>query len=274
MSTDSLPLTDRLQLQRESPFSPIWDWKVIILMTVGVLAALVFGGLSAFVVVFIDLYRDGGQVALEAAVAQPESIVVNVTPAVSLVSFSVQVSLLFLSVYLLGMVPRNISWVEFGFRRVAARWLSIGAALAIIFLFIRLTIVLAIVGVAYLILPDINATIEATEARAELLTPSDEMFVLLALIVLVSVITPIVEEMFFRGVLYRWLRNRLSFWGAAAISSVVFGLFHFNPIVFIAAAIVGFPLAWLYERTGSLWPSIILHAVTNFFAQGLLYLVA
>jgi hypothetical protein len=59
-------------------------------------------------------------------------------------------------------------------------------------------------------------------------------------------------------------------WAAALISSGIFGLLHYTDPDSIAVvpqlALLGVLLAWLYERTGSLWPPIILHVLNNAIA--------
>jgi membrane protease YdiL (CAAX protease family)/uncharacterized RDD family membrane protein YckC len=84
---------------------------------------------------------------------------------------------------------------------------------------------------------------------------------------LVVVAAPLSEEIFFRGFMYGGLRRRLAPWAAALISGLVFGMLHFTGggtiTVVPPLLLLGVLLALLYERTGSLWPPIILHAVNN-----------
>jgi len=85
-------------------------------------------------------------------------------------------------------------------------------------------------------------------------------------------ITPISEELFFRGFIFRGLIPRLGPWGAMLVSAAVFSFFHLSVGVLIPILITGFLLAWLYWRTGSLWASIGAHAGQNtlaLLAQGL-----
>lgn len=272
MALSNLDIGSTEFLKSESPFPAVWSGWQIALMSLGVLFSLVMGALAASAVLLFDLYQAEGLEAVMALADDASTFVPNVTPAVTLASVSVQSVLLFLSIFLFGVLPAKLSWAEFGFRPTSSIWLGLGAVLAIVFLFVRLAIVLAIVAVVVLVSPDFTDMVNSIETRAELLAPESSLLVTFALIILVSVVVPIVEEMVFRGVLYRWLRGRMTFWVASSVSALIFGLFHFQPLVVVAAALMGFPLAWLYERTGSLWPCIVMHAVTNFFAQGVLYL--
>ena len=87
-------------------------------------------------------------------------------------------------------------------------------------------------------------------------------------------IAPITEELFFRGFMFAGLRRALPFAAAAAISAGLWGLFHFTGPgtwgVVLQLAAFGIALSWLYERTGSIWPPIAVHAINNALAFALL----
>jgi membrane protease YdiL (CAAX protease family) len=77
---------------------------------------------------------------------------------------------------------------------------------------------------------------------------------------------PIVEEIFFRGLLYRALRNRLTVIPAALLGGFVFGAIHGTtyPLDTLPPRVVfGVVACLLYERTGSLYPSIALHGLID-----------
>ena len=78
--------------------------------------------------------------------------------------------------------------------------------------------------------------------------------------------TPFTEEVFFRGFVFTGLWPRLGSTGAIIVSALIFSLFHPALGVLIPIFITGVLLAWLYRRTGSLWPSIVAHAGQNAIA--------
>ena len=85
-------------------------------------------------------------------------------------------------------------------------------------------------------------------------------------------VTPMSEELFFRGFIFRGLLPRVGPWAAMLISAAVFSGFHLSVGVLIPIFITGFLFAWLYWRTGSLWAAIGAHAGQNtlaLLAQGL-----
>jgi len=90
---------------------------------------------------------------------------------------------------------------------------------------------------------------------------------------LIIVAAPVSEELFFRGFMFAGLRRSLPLWPAAVISAAIWGALHLgggNVGVAIQLAIFGVILAWLYERSGTLWAPILAHATNNTIAFVLL----
>lgn len=79
----------------------------------------------------------------------------------------------------------------------------------------------------------------------------------------VAVIAPLTEELFFRGFLYAGLRTHVGMPKAMLISTLFFSALHFSVDAFIPIFVLGLFLAWTYEKTGSLYPGILLHAANN-----------
>jgi membrane protease YdiL (CAAX protease family) len=77
------------------------------------------------------------------------------------------------------------------------------------------------------------------------------------------ILAPVVEEGLFRGVFYQWLRDREGMVAALIVSSLIFGLIHFNLMAFLSLTFFGAAMAWLYERTGNLLGCIVAHALFN-----------
>ena len=77
------------------------------------------------------------------------------------------------------------------------------------------------------------------------------------------VAAPLCEEIIFRGFFFGMLRPRWGFIPAALLSSAVFALLHGTLSVFVPIFVVGVCLAYVYERTGSLYLSILYHGLFN-----------
>ncbi len=89
------------------------------------------------------------------------------------------------------------------------------------------------------------------------------------LFVLAVLAAPLMEEALFRGLLLPALRRRWSFLVSALVVTALFAGLHtwqtagYWPAMGVIA-LCGFALAWLRERTGSLWPPIAFHMGFNF----------
>lgn len=105
----------------------------------------------------------------------------------------------------------------------------------------------------------------ANDVLARLLQTGLSTAELAWILILVGVIVPVGEEVFFRGFVYGTLR-RWGMWRAVALSAIYFGAVHQQIVHFLPIAVLGMVLALLYERTGSLVSSITVHGVNNVVA--------
>ena len=157
---------------------------------------------------------------------------------------------------------------DFGLR---GKWSDLGLGL-VVAIAVQLLILPAI---AYLLRPLLGEP-EVSGPVQDLLDKSQGL-AFAGLILSVAVGAPIVEELFFRGLLLRSLQRRVPNWAAVAVSAVAFGIAHGSALpvdavvlVMISLTVFGAILAVLAIRTGRLGPSIVTHAVFNLFT--LLYL--
>jgi CAAX protease family protein len=93
-------------------------------------------------------------------------------------------------------------------------------------------------------------------------------------------IAPIAEEFFFRGVLFRSIRDRHGFWVGAVASGFAFGLIHYIPGPALNAALLmsvmvftGIGLAFIYERRGWIVAPIAAHMTFNVIGLTLIYIL-
>ncbi len=134
---------------------------------------------------------------------------------------------------------------------------------------------LVLPGIAYLMRPLLGEP-EVSGPVQDLLDRSQGL-AFAGLILSVAVGAPIVEELFFRGLLLRSLQRRVPDWAAVATSAVAFGIAHGSALpvdavllVMTSLTVFGAILAVMAIRTGRLGPSIVTHAAFNLFT--LLYL--
>ena len=79
----------------------------------------------------------------------------------------------------------------------------------------------------------------------------------------IAIAGPILEEMLFRGVITTTLLKSYSPKKAVIYSALIFGIFHLNPAQILVATLLGFLLGWLFYKTHSLIPCIIVHILNN-----------
>ena len=79
----------------------------------------------------------------------------------------------------------------------------------------------------------------------------------------IAIIGPILEEMLFRGAVTTELLKSYSPQKAILFSALIFGIFHINPAQVLNAFLLGLLLAWLFYKTHSLIPGILIHILNN-----------
>ncbi|MCK5782577.1 MAG: CPBP family intramembrane metalloprotease [Flavobacteriales bacterium] len=82
-------------------------------------------------------------------------------------------------------------------------------------------------------------------------------------IITIAILAPILEEILVRGLVLRGYLKNYSPKKAIILSAVFFGLIHLNPWQFIAGFISGLLLGYIYYKTRSLAPSILIHFINN-----------
>jgi membrane protease YdiL (CAAX protease family) len=108
--------------------------------------------------------------------------------------------------------------------------------------------------------------VAASSAEQELSMKTQSVSAIRFFLLLLSAcaVAPVVEEVFFRRIVYTTLRVKRGFWFSAFWSGLLFALFHGGaaPVTFP----VGIYLCWVYERERRLPVNIMLHAMINFSA--------
>ncbi|PSB59383.1 CPBP family intramembrane glutamic endopeptidase, partial [Chamaesiphon polymorphus] len=78
----------------------------------------------------------------------------------------------------------------------------------------------------------------------------------------IGILTPLGEELLFRGVVTNALLRYGSFVGVVG-STLIFALAHGINIIFPAAVVAGLATAEVFRRSGSIWPAVVVHVVFN-----------
>lgn len=78
-----------------------------------------------------------------------------------------------------------------------------------------------------------------------------------------GILTPLWEEVFFRGYVWSWLRSRFSVVLAVIFNAALFAVFHGFIVLAPYYFVLGCGLAWLRHFHGNIWVPIIFHAILN-----------
>jgi uncharacterized protein len=156
---------------------------------------------------------------------------------------------------------RRIPWSSLGFGRFHWSTLGIGCGL--------LVASYSIILIHNLILMSLGIETQGDEIYRlfELLdTPAWFFFV-------GAVLAPFVEEIFFRGFLFQGFRAKYGWVSGMLLSSAIFAVAHLDPVSLIPTFILGNLLAYLYHRSNSVWPGVILHVLVNTFGLIAVYVL-
>ncbi|MDO3681146.1 CPBP family intramembrane glutamic endopeptidase [Paenibacillus ehimensis] len=205
------------------------------------------GGIATLIVMIV-MFLTGTKTAFEAVglLLEPLGAARALTDYIGAVVVHI---LEFLTVWLLIVRGDRLSWTVLGFRPLQRQdWLRL----------IPWSIVTVLCSVLSFWMTSLFWTGGSSKASAV------ESAGLLLSVLMTAIVAPVVEETAYRGVLYRYLRNRLNTGGSVAVSSFVFGLAHAPSWEVVPNAVVtGAVFALAYERTGTLWFSILLHGILN-----------
>lgn len=166
---------------------------------------------------------------------------------------------------------KHQTWRSLGFRRFEWKWLAVALVTSGLVLVVGDLISNAL---------DVEKDAE-TYNRSLFLIDSATVVTISAEIAVIGPATAAIEELLFRGLLHRWIRQRLGLIAGTAASAAIFALVHFsfyNPGGALGwywtaeIAALGAALALLFEWSGSLWPPIVLHATNNVVAVALAHM--
>lgn len=84
-------------------------------------------------------------------------------------------------------------------------------------------------------------------------------------IILYGIVSPIAEEIVFRGIVYNRMHRQYGKWIAIIGSALLFGVYHGNAVQALYGFILGVLIAVMYEKYGSFAVPVILHSAANIF---------
>ncbi len=163
---------------------------------------------------------------------------------------------LFVAVVLAKIRPIKI-WKQFGFSKINFKKLLAWVACCWLLAF-------ALDTIYEWIMNFFGVEIEMQMVAQEIQRYKDIKSIIIV-ILFVGVVTPVLEELIFRGILYQALRTKLSVFFSVFISSFIFAVVHFNLLFIIPIMITGIACSYSFEKTKSIYTPIGIHIVNNLF---------
>lgn len=145
------------------------------------------------------------------------------------------------------------SWSAFSVRRVSRQWLLIGVGAGLVAFVVK-----GLATLAYTAITGDSSTPQTMYAEGG----SGGVLSLILATLFLGILTPLGEELLFRGVIANVLLRYGSVFGVVS-SALIFALVHGINIVFPTALVMGLVGAELLRRSGSVWPAVIVHVVIN-----------
>lgn len=179
----------------------------------------------------------------------------NLVIGVQLLLLGTQTAVLLGAIYLVAVRARGVRWAEFGLRPAQRIWYLRALAIA--------PVALLVTGALNLIIQQLIGGVPANPQFTVIAPAGFSWLGLIGMLVMVGGLMPFAEELLFRGLFYRWLRERWGVSAAVVISALLFSLLHGIPWLVPALAVVGAVLAWVYEKSGSLWVAVLVHGLFN-----------
>lgn len=155
---------------------------------------------------------------------------------------------------------RRVPWRALGLNRFNPNTLALGCGL--------LVGVYILVIINNLIMMALGIITQA-DVVSDLLSEIDSPF-LFAFVT--AIVAPFTEELFFRGFLFKGLREKYGWVNALVFSSIIFALFHGQIATLIPTFLLGALFAYMVQRTDSVFPGMILHFAVN--AMGVVVFLA
>lgn len=120
-------------------------------------------------------------------------------------------------------------------------------------------------GTAALFFNILYALLGITESSEEYAQVADKQFAypLWMGILLYGILSPVIEEILFRGALYNLLKKFFGWIFAMVGSAIIFGLYHGNIVQASYGFFLGMLIAFFYERYGSFLVPVLLHSAAN-----------
>ncbi len=159
-------------------------------------------------------------------------------------------AILLLPAWYFAVHKYGASWADLGLRPFRPGAVGLGCGLMTASLLVNLVYATLLAQFNLQIQPEIQQIFQGTDFPLVLFFGG-------------AIVAPFVEEVFFRGFVFAGWRDRWGWRRAALVSAFLFALVHVMPTALLPIFILGLIFAFLYQSSGSIWPAILMHMLTN-----------
>lgn len=192
----------------------------------------------------------------------------QVHPSVSfIIEYAIQIIVIFVPLWFFIIRKYKTKAKDFGFKKIKPSRLAINTILGYLAYFF-------IAAFISLLLTANEVQVPGYEAQ-ESYVPffGTDVLGISTAIFFIVIVAPFIEEIFFRGFIYRTFLTNWPTWFASIMTAIIFSLIHMQPGSFFPIFILALFLNYSYHRTGSLWTSIAFHSLNNAIAFGFQLLI-
>ena len=220
-------------------------WRLIdlfaVIILVNIIVLFLFKGLEKPIMIFLQTYQ----------ISHAKLVFILLG---TLIQAFLLAGLVFLFTYKRGGTIKDLGLAKANLGRNVL--IGIAGGFMLLFFIIIVSIVISIIAF-YLGIP------QKPQMIVEILQQIKSKEGLVIAVLMGSVLAPISEELYFRGFTYPLLKAHWGPWPAMLVTSLFFATLHFDWFRFIPLTLGAIGLNLLYERTGSLFTSIVAHSVWN-----------
>ncbi|HPP87306.1 MAG TPA: type II CAAX endopeptidase family protein [bacterium] len=134
---------------------------------------------------------------------------------------------------------------------------SIFEALKYSFIFVLFNLI----SIKYIL--DTGVVFSANQTIFSLLMNEKTLGNLIFTLIIFGVIIPFIEEIFFRGFMFKAFRVKFNFLQAAVLTSLIFGVLHIEPNMIPISIASSFLFCLLFEKYENIFPSFFMHSLIN-----------
>lgn len=214
-------------------------------------------------VLALSIFLFGSFAAAFEFVPQTVQLMDGFHPSVSfLLQYLIQFTVLFFPLWLFVVDKYSVSLADFGFQKVKP-WVLIKTVAGAYGFYLLISFLIAsILYYTGLSLPGYE------EQESYLPLFGTDVVGLSFAFLVVAVLAPLLEELYFRGFIYRTFKKTWPVWLASVLTASLFALIHFQLQTFIPLFFLGLILNYTYQKTNSVWTAVAFHSLNNTIAFG------